>query len=303
MTEVTIAIPFYSGLDYLRLALDSLRAQDCDEWFGIVVDDAGPDPEARQLVESYDDPRLRYVRNETNLGLAGNWNTCLRLAQTDFVTLFHADDELEPTYVGLVLAGHRAHPDAVAVYPRARVVDADGKRILSPPDLVKRFTAPRRQGDETILVGDDGLASLLWGQHIFCPAVSYKRSLLGPEPFDRRWRQVLDLDVLARLLLDGHKIVGLPEIGYVYRRHAGQQTSQMTKDFIRFEEEFAVYEEIGAKAEAADWRRTARVAEQARILKAHVTYRSLALLLRGDVASARAAFRFLRHRDAKQAAT
>ena len=66
MTEVTIAIPFYSGLDYLRLALDSLRAQDCDEWLGIVVDDAGPDPEARQLVESYDDPRLSYVRNDAN---------------------------------------------------------------------------------------------------------------------------------------------------------------------------------------------------------------------------------------------
>jgi glycosyltransferase involved in cell wall biosynthesis len=300
MSEVTIAIPFYSGLDYLRGALDSLRAQTCPDWLGIVVDDAGPDPEARQLVAGYADDRLTYVRNETNLGLAGNWNTCLRIAETEYVTLFHADDELEPIYVALVLAGHHAHPGAVAVYPRARVVDATGKRLLSPPDMVKRFTAPRKRGNVIVLEGDDGLASLLWGQHIFCPAVSYKRSLLGPEPFDRRWRQVLDLDVLARLLLDGQQIVGLDEVGYVYRRHAEQLTSQHTKDFIRFEEEFAVYDEIGAKAKAADWRRTTRVADQGRILKAHVLYRSLALLLHGDAASSRAALHFLRHRGSRQ---
>ncbi len=77
---------------------------------GIVVDDAGPDPDVRELVAGYADDRLTYVRNETNLGLAGNWNSCLRIAETDFVTLFHADDQLEPTYVALVLAGHQAHP-------------------------------------------------------------------------------------------------------------------------------------------------------------------------------------------------
>ena len=61
-----------------------------------MVDDAGPDPEACELVAGYADDRLTYVRNETNLGLAGNWNTCLRIAETEYVTLFHADDELDP---------------------------------------------------------------------------------------------------------------------------------------------------------------------------------------------------------------
>lgn len=303
MTQVTIAIPFYSGLEYLRGALDSLLGQTCSDWRGIVVDDAGPDPDARELVESYHDQRLRYVRNETNLGLAGNWNHCLRIADTECATLFHADDELEPEYVSLVLDGHRRHPQAVAVYTRARVIGASGRRLVSVPDVVKRFSAPRRRGDVTVLEGDDGLASLLWGQHVFCPSVSYKRSLLGPEPFDRRWRQVLDLDLLARLLLAGQHLVGLHEVGYVWRRHAASESAQLTKDLIRFEEEFAVYQEIGAKASAADWSRAARVGEQSRVLKAHVLYRSMAQLLHGDVAAARACLRFLRHREASQVTT
>lgn len=300
MTKVTIAIPFYSGLDYLRAAIDSLLQQTCSDWRAIVADDAGPDPEARELVDGYGDRRIRYVRNDVNLGLAGNWNSCLRAAESDYVTLFHADDELEPEYVDLVLEGHARHPDSVAVYTRARVIGESGRRIFSLPDTVKRFTVPRQRGDAIILEGDDGLASLLWGQHVFCPSISYKRSLVGPEPFDRRWRQVLDLDLLARLLLSGQHLVGLRAVGYRCRRHPSSQTAQLTKEMIRFHEEFAVYEEIGAKARAADWRRTARVAEQGRILRAHLLYRAGAGLLHGNLATTRACVRLLRHHEDQQ---
>jgi len=301
MTQVTITIPFYSGLSYLRGALDSLQRQTCSDWRAIVADDAGPDPEARELVASYADDRIRYVRNDTNLGLAGNWNSCLRSAETEYVTLFHADDELEPEYVALVLDGHAKHPDAVAVYTRAHVIGESGRRMVSLPDTVKRFTAPYQRGDAVVLVGDDGLASLLWGQHVFCPSISFKRALVGPEPFDRRWRQVLDLDLLARLLLSGQHLVGLKKVGYRWRRHSSSQTAQLTKELVRFREEFAVYEEIGAKATAADWRRTARVAEQGRILRAHVLYRASASLLRGNVATTRACMELLRHHGDAQA--
>jgi glycosyltransferase involved in cell wall biosynthesis len=295
MTKVTIAIPFYSGLDYLRGALDSLLRQTSDDWRAVVVDDAGPDPEAHELVAGLGDERVQYMRHDVNLGLAGNWNSCLRNAETDYVTLFHADDELEPEYVELVLEGHERHPDAVAVYTRARVIGESGRRLVSLPDTVKRFTVPRQKGDAILLEGDDGLASLLWGQHVFCPSVSYKRALVGPEPFDRRWRQVLDLDLLARLLLSGQHLIGLRTVGYRWRRHPSSQTAQLTKELIRFREEFAVYDEIGAKARAADWRRTTRVAEQKRILRAHVLYRAGAGLLRGNLATTSACVRLLRH--------
>ena len=89
MTELALAIPFYSGVGYLRRALQSLREQSTDRWRAIVVDDAGPEPNAADVVHDLRDPRVRYVRNDTNLGLAGNWNAALELAGGDFVTLFH----------------------------------------------------------------------------------------------------------------------------------------------------------------------------------------------------------------------
>src|SRR5262249_24120636 len=123
---LTFAIPFYKNTDFLRRAIDSVRAQTVDGWRVLVCDDAGPDPGAVDVVRGYDDERITYTRNAENLGLAGNWNRCLELAPSDLVTLLHADDELLPGYAAAVAQAHREHPDAVAVYPRAKVIGADG---------------------------------------------------------------------------------------------------------------------------------------------------------------------------------
>jgi hypothetical protein len=40
---ITVCIPYYSGLAYLRRALDSVVAQSCDQWRAIVCDDRGPE--------------------------------------------------------------------------------------------------------------------------------------------------------------------------------------------------------------------------------------------------------------------
>ena len=98
---ITFALPYYSNLGYLREAIDSVLAQTISNWEMIVVDDAGPEP-AADLVATLDDPRIRYVRNVANLGLAGNWNECLRHVTTPYVTLLHSDDRLLPLHLSLI---------------------------------------------------------------------------------------------------------------------------------------------------------------------------------------------------------
>jgi len=293
---ITLAIPFYSGLEYLRIALDSVRAQSSSSWRAIVVDDAGPDPEARDLVAGLDDDRIEYVRNPENLGLAGNWNHCLASATTDLVTIFHADDELEPDYVESVVRAHERHPAAVAVYTRATVIGVSGRRRLSAPDLAKVFTGPRLR-HETVLEGEGALASLMRGQWLYCPTLCFKRQLLGPNPFDPQWRMVLDLDLLAHLLLGGQHLVGVPRTCYRHRRHQTSQTAELTNALTRFHEEFAVYGEVSAKAHAAGWDHAATVARRSRILRAHLTYRMLLSLLTLRPSHARACLRLLREQQ------
>jgi len=296
VSELGFAIPFYSGLEYLGRAIQSLRAQSTSRWRAVVVDDAGPEPGACELVRAFADRRIHCVRNDTNLGLAANWNRCLELANADLVTLLHSDDELSEHYAEAVLDAHRQHPGAVAVHTGATIIGSTSRPIFSLPDFVKRFTGPSRRS-ENVTAGDEGLATVLRGQFIFCPALSYKTRLLPAQPFDSAWQQVLDLDLIARLLFDGQRIVGVPSRAYRYRRHPTSQTALLTSSRARFREEFALYDQIARRAETRGWERSTTVAGHARIVRAHLVYRALGSVVRGRVREAQSTLSLLRARQ------
>src|SRR5262245_61189654 len=121
---ITFAIPFYTGGEYLRCAVESVLRQTRPDWELLVCDDAGPEPGTEALLRSFADARVRYVRNEANLGMIGNWNQCLDLARTDLVTLLHADDALLPGYADLMVKAAAGHPRAAAFFCAARIIDA-----------------------------------------------------------------------------------------------------------------------------------------------------------------------------------
>ena len=51
------------------------------------------------VLRALGNPRVRLVRNETNLGSRGNWNRCLALADGEYVAMCHDDDVYEPTFI------------------------------------------------------------------------------------------------------------------------------------------------------------------------------------------------------------
>ena len=284
--QITFAIPFYSGVPYLRRAIESVQAQSLNDWVCIVVDDAGAETETEAAVASYGDPRISYVRNQINLGLAGNWNEALRISDTPLVTLLHSDDELMPGYGEAVIAAHVAHPNAVAVFTRASIIGADSKPVFSLPDRIKRIIESLK-GSEATVSGEEGLNGLLRGQYIFCPTLCYRASRLEPDPFQARWRMVADLEFLASTLLNGGEFVGIPEEFYAYRRHEESQTALLTATTERFDEEIEIYGELSGRAEALGWSRAARTAKTKRIIRLHLAYRIIGDLLHRRVQPAR----------------
>lgn len=257
--RICLAVPYYSNLEYLDVALRSIVAQSDPQWTAIVVDDA-PEPGAAELVASISDLRIRYVRNAQNLGVSGNFNRCLELgaAAAEIVAVFHADDVLEPDYVSAMRSAHRTFPAATCVAPRVTVIDHLGVPTRTIADSVKRLLWPRRL--PATLVGDRGVAKLMRGLFFYCPSVSYRVDLLPELRFDGRWRQVMDLDLYARVLLGGGSIVAVPERVYRYRRHDATMTAQNSRSLVRLEEEVAVSREVSASARGIGWRRSVRSA-------------------------------------------
>ena len=78
----TIAIPAYKS-QYLKEAIDSVLNQTISDFELLIVNDASPH-NITAVVNLYDDERIRYVINDSNIGgddPVKNWNKCLSLAK------------------------------------------------------------------------------------------------------------------------------------------------------------------------------------------------------------------------------
>jgi len=110
---VSVGVPVYNGEATLRRALDSLLAQDMDDFEVIVCDNASTDT-TPAIVAGYAarDDRIRLHRNPTNLGLAGNFNRTVDLARAPFFAWATHDDWHDPAWLRLTVDAMERHPGA-----------------------------------------------------------------------------------------------------------------------------------------------------------------------------------------------
>lgn len=91
MPKISVIMPVYNGEKYLREAMDSIFNQTFCDFEFIIINDASKDS-TEQIIKSYDDDRIVYVKNEKNLGVAGTLNRGLTLAKGEYIARMDADD-------------------------------------------------------------------------------------------------------------------------------------------------------------------------------------------------------------------
>jgi GT2 family glycosyltransferase len=295
MEPITYAIPFYKGLGYLERAIESLHAQTDPNWQAHVCDNSAS-TEAEELVRRVGRGRIRYLSNGTNIGMVPNFNRCIDTAETDLVTIVHADDELMPNYGQTMRAAAERYPEAVALYCRVEVIDEASRRSFSMPHFVKGSIDPARKR-EVVLEGEPGVRALLRGNFIPAATLCFRRSRLGDRRFLDHYKFVLDWELTLGLLLDGEKIVGVPERCLRNRAHPDATTEHLTRSHQRFTEEVDFYDRMEKIVRERGWERCAAVARARRFTKLHIAYRALRSLVRFDVADARHGIALLRRRE------
>jgi glycosyltransferase involved in cell wall biosynthesis len=146
--RVSIGMPVYNGANFIRCSLQSLLAQDYQD-FELIISDNGSTDETewicRQLAQS--DGRIRYFRNDINYGASWNFNNVFRLARGQFFKWAAHDDECHPTMLRRCIEVLERAPDRVAmVYPLAELIDEQGKTLQSPLDRIElRDPRPHRR--------------------------------------------------------------------------------------------------------------------------------------------------------------
>jgi glycosyltransferase involved in cell wall biosynthesis len=128
---VTIAIPSYNCAAYVAEAVRSALSQTYEHIEVVAVDDCSTDASV-EILRGIRDPRFRLFVNDRNLGLEGNWNRCLELAEGEYMTLLPSDDLLYPSAVAekLAVLESEGSEDIAFAYSARDVIDRQGRKLV-----------------------------------------------------------------------------------------------------------------------------------------------------------------------------
>lgn len=107
--RISVLLPVFNGQRYIRKAIDSVLSQTFRSFELLIVDDGSTDATG-DIVVSYDDLRIRLIRNERRLKLSGALNRGLRLARGEYVARMDADDVCMPNRLAVQASFLDAHP-------------------------------------------------------------------------------------------------------------------------------------------------------------------------------------------------
>ncbi|SOE45840.1 Glycosyl transferase family 2 [Salinibacterium xinjiangense] len=262
-------MPFYGDVAQFILAVDSVRSQR-GEWRLVILDDVYPDAEPRRYVEALADPRIVYVVNERNLGISGNFQRSIELAEAEFTVIMGCDDIMLSGYVIRMTALISQFPDAAYFQPGVATIDDNGIRSSPLGDRVKSLFRPKGKHPAR-LSGEKLAASLLQGNWTYFPSLCWRTDVLAAHGFREEFRIVLDLALQLSIIEDGGVLVLDDTVVFEYRRHSASASSWAGSGSGRFKEEKELFRQTAETMRSKGWNKASRAA------RVHLTSRLNAL--------------------------
>jgi len=278
---MTVAIPTCNGARHLADALRGILAQQGVAWELLIVDDRSDD-NTPQLVTALAGDRARLEVNSERLGLAGNWNRCLALADTPLVAIFHQDDIMYPGHLAAHAAAFQTDPQLALVASAADLIDAAGDVVAG--------TAIERGGlgpaNRTFAPGAL-LPELAVGNLLRCSAITIRKSAAAKAGgFDPSYSYAVDWEFWLRIARH-QPIAWLAQPTVAVRWHPASETHQFKTGTTDLDEQLRLLEDLYTR-DAAAWpnARHLRCAADRRLARAFLN-RAHELLKSGDANLAR----------------
>jgi glycosyltransferase involved in cell wall biosynthesis len=214
---ISVLIPTYNYARFLPEAIESVLAQDFQDFELLIVDDCSTDDTA-SVVQPFcgRDARVRFEVNPSNLGMVHNWNRCLEQARGEYIKFLFGDDKLfHPRALGRMLALLRQHPSAALAASARMILDERSNAV----DLHRHWAEGCHNGRKIILACMMQNGKNLVGE----PSAVLFRKADARRGFDPGYRQVVDIVMWFHLLERGD-LAYTREPLCAFRRHPGQQT-------------------------------------------------------------------------------
>lgn len=239
MATISFIMPAWKAT-YLAEAIGSILAQTSPDWELVVVDDCSPEP-LQDIVSRFKDPRIRYVRNEQNLGgknLVRQWNHCITFASGDYIVLAADDDRYKPTFCEEVIRLAEKYPQVDLIHSSVEQIDEIGQHLWDD-SILPEFTSKYEY--------------LYWwvtGQSFTCIGnFAFRRSaLLAMEGFID-FPCAFGSDIATPIALSKNGVANTQEMLFCFR----QSSQHLSADSSRFKEKLEAISQLSEWLQALNY--------------------------------------------------
>jgi len=208
----SIVTPVYNPpVEVLGQTIESVLAQDFDDWELILVDDCSPDPAVRETLRgaSARDDRIRVIERAENGHIVAASNDGVDAARGEFIVLLDHDDQLAPHALARNAVAIAEHDDVDYLYSDEDKIDDEGRHF----DLFRKPEwSPER----------------LRGQNYACHLSVLRTDLVrAVGRFHEGYDGSQDHDLILRVTEQARRVVHLPEVLYHWRTIPGSAAADL----------------------------------------------------------------------------
>ncbi len=237
--KVSICIPTRNYAHYLKAAITSVFEQTFDNYEVIIVDNDSTDATetlVRELAKQ--DNRMRYIKNDSNIGLCENFNRCLSYANGEYIKFLCADDILHPTCVERMTKCLDENPSALLVSGGSEFIDESGGGL----------GFERYSDKDKYVAGHDAIQRCLFGKNYIGPPTSVMfRNVSVNRGFREDLKHLVDLEFWFYLLEHGGLVVISDPVCLV-RNHSEQFTKRNIRSGVLVEDNLLLFDEYKNKS-------------------------------------------------------
>ncbi len=207
-------MPVYNGEKYLKLAVQSILDQTLKDFELIIINDGSTD-KTEEIIKSFSDPRIIYIKNDTNLGLSKSYNTGIRASQGEFIARMDADDISLPDRFEKQMKFLELHPEIGITGGAVILIDKSGKKM-------KKLEKPSSH------------IELKW-QSLFStplihPTVFGRAKIFRDNPYDENLYNSEDYELWSRLIFNTETKLANQEEPVLYYRVYPESFTQRLED-------------------------------------------------------------------------
>lgn len=210
---VSVVMPTYNAAAFLAQAVQSVLGQTFSDFELIVLDDGSTDATV-EVMDSFKDPRIHYVRHKKNRGLVAMLNEGLELARGRFIARFDADDVMRDDRLERQVRFLDSYPGITVVAAFVDLIDTDGEAsgIWATDRETTTEVEIRRMMPRTNCIAH--------------PTVMMRANIAKDLCYEGRYQ---DWDLWLRMLARGHRIAKITEPMVKYRVHPGSDMGSAKK--------------------------------------------------------------------------